>query len=97
MDEAAWNKLYNLSEEKSGYAQSVKAADAVWCTNWNAFEAKQQYELARDAYGAPFEIRGLSRRKPLREYEGATTGSLSVVGCSASVKGTKSWADVIAP
>jgi hypothetical protein len=97
MGEGAWNKLYNLSDDASGYAQSVKAADAVWCTNWNAFEAKQQYELARDAYGAPFEIRGLSARKPRREYSGATTDSLGVVGCSAGVRGTKSWADVVAP
>lgn len=94
MDEAKWNELYNLSESESGYAQSVKAADAVWCTNWNAFDPKQQYELAQDAYTAPFEIRGLSRRKPLRSYEGATQSSLGIVGCSAGVRGTKSWSDV---
>jgi hypothetical protein len=94
MDEPSWKSLYDLSTEQSGYQRSVSEADAVWCTNWNAFEITQQSELAKDAYNAPFELRGLSIRKPLRNYSSATTSPLSIAGCSAGVRGTKSWTDV---
>jgi hypothetical protein len=94
MDETTWKSLYDLSTEESGYQRSVSEADAVWCTNWNAFEITQQSELAKDAYSAPFELRGLSIRKPLRNYSSATTSPLGIAGCSAGVRGTKSWTDV---
>ena len=94
MSEAKWKALYDLSTQDSGYAVSVAKADAVWCTNWNAFTATQQAELAKDAYNAPFELRGISRRKQLREYARSSTTPLGIVGCSAGVRGTKTWQDI---
>jgi len=55
MSEADWKGLYDLSNESSGYARSVAAADGVWCTNWNAFTDAQMSAEVLDAWGAPFE------------------------------------------
>ncbi len=94
MGEAKWKALYDLSTQDSGYAVSVAKADAVWCTNWNAFTATQQVDLAKDAYNAPFELRGIARRKQVRAYARSSTTPLGIAGCSAGVPGTKTWQDV---
>ncbi len=86
MDQAAWEKLYDLSKESS-YTRSVREADGVWCTNWNAFGDAQQKEMALDSFGAPLEVRaGLKAVRPVRVYANVTekTGK---VGCTPLVSG----------
>jgi hypothetical protein len=85
MDEQAWRDLYDLSNDKSSFSRSVAQADAVWCTDWNAFRPSQQRELAADAYAAPIETRagwkGLSALRPY-PHERA---SLDLPGCTPGV------------
>jgi hypothetical protein len=57
MSESDWKNLYDLSNESSGYASSVAAADGVWCTNWNSFTDKQMSAMVLDAFNAPLETR----------------------------------------
>lgn len=49
-----WSLMYNLANPKSSYAYSLAQADAVVCTDWNAFDVTKQYqELITEAYHAP--------------------------------------------
>lgn len=52
-----WAKLYNLANEKSSLRQSLGAADAILCTNWNAFDIKDGITgMIHDAYNSPFYV-----------------------------------------
>ncbi len=57
---STWSKLYNLRNPMSSYAASLKAADAVICTDWNAYDSEMQFnDLIENSYGAPiFEAPG---------------------------------------
>lgn len=85
MSESDWKNLYDLGNEASGYARSVAAADAVWCTNWNAFTDAQMSAMVLDAFNAPLETRAsFATAKVLRPYSAATerTGK---AGCTPGV------------
>ncbi len=48
-----WSMMYNLANPRSSYAASVAAADAVVCTDWNAFDIKKDYSaMITEAYKA---------------------------------------------
>lgn len=53
--DSAWHRLYNLKNPFSSFAGSLAAADAVLCTDWNAFDVKTQFpQLVEGAYNSPF-------------------------------------------
>lgn len=73
MSESDWKALYDLSSPSSSYSRSVAAADAVWCTNWNAFDISTMPAAILDAYNAPLETRAsFASSRALRPYARAT-------------------------
>ena len=87
MSEADWKKLYDLGDAASSYNLSIEKADAVWCTNWNAFSDLQQREKALDAWGAPLETRAsFEGVRTLSPYANVTdrTGK---PGCTPGISG----------
>jgi hypothetical protein len=50
----AWNRLYNFANPDSSFNQSIRAADAVYCTDWNRFNpvTGELSALTKEAYGA---------------------------------------------
>ena len=81
MSESDFGNLYDLSSSKSGYARSVAAADAVWCTNWNGFTDAQMSAEVLDAFSAPFETHASFKREALTPYAN-TTKSTGKPGCT---------------
>lgn len=59
-----WNALYNMANPSSSYLRSIKEANAVFCTNWNAYEpfAGQTADMARDSYQSPVLVRSSQDR-----------------------------------
>lgn len=57
MSSTDWSALYDLENETSSYAFSVKTADGVWCTNWNGFKDSEMPAEVLDSFSAPFEVR----------------------------------------
>jgi len=59
MTPAQERELYEISPLSpnlwSGFQTSVRAADAVWCTNWNSFTDAQITEMADESY-APLVV-----------------------------------------
>lgn len=45
----AW---YASTNESSSFVKGIKAADLVWCTDWNSFTDLEQFEMYSDAYKA---------------------------------------------
>jgi hypothetical protein len=64
--------LYDLdtpqNQPESSYKKSIRAADAVWCTNWNAFSTEQISEISADAFNAPMEVRSKFFKKAKNPY-----------------------------
>jgi hypothetical protein len=63
--DSAWNRLYNLGNRDSSYSLSIRTADAVYCTNWNAFNLFDPSQLApaqQDAWHAPVFVKDVSKR-----------------------------------
>lgn len=51
---SSWSKIYNLSNPESSFSKSLKAADAVWCTNWDMMDVKNgMHTVVADGYNAP--------------------------------------------
>jgi hypothetical protein len=87
MSEADWRALYDLANPTSSFNLSLETADAVWCTDWNAFSEKQQREIAADAWSAPLEMRaGFDALRPLTPYAN-TTASTGKPGCTPGISG----------
>lgn len=61
--DSPWFQMYNLRNPQSSYAKSIAAADAVVCTDWNAYDVKTHFpQLVATSYHAPiFENRGPKR------------------------------------
>lgn len=55
MGEQEQRELYDLDNPESSFSQSLRAADAVWCTNWNNIDALDVDAVTRDAYNAPLQ------------------------------------------
>jgi hypothetical protein len=46
--------MFNLANPKSSFSVSLQMADAVVCTDWNAFDVTKEFQsLIDDAYAAP--------------------------------------------
>ena len=87
MSEADWKSLYDLGNADSSYARSVAAADAVWCTNWNAFTDAQMSAMVLDAFNAPLETRAsFANARVLRPYS-RTTDRTGKPGCTPGLSG----------
>lgn len=67
-----WNRLYNLGNAESSYSRSIKAADAIYCTDWDAYDlfSGQISELQKDAWQAPIFF---NQEIDQRNYEFAGT------------------------
>ena len=77
-ENSPWNKLYNLGNPNSSYSQSIKVADAVYCTNWDAYNVLKPGQLEpalKDSWNAPVFVKDASRRS-LYSF-GHETGSKS--------------------
>jgi hypothetical protein len=81
MDADDRDALYDLSDEESSFSQSIEAADAVWCTNWNDIEATDIEAVVTDAYGARMFTDDAFFTDGERAYENITTEP-GVEGCS---------------
>jgi hypothetical protein len=87
MSERAWRELYDLSNGDSAFSRSVAQADGVWCTDWNAFDGKQQRELAADGYAAPLEAHaGWQGLRAITPYA-KESAALGFAGCTPGVSG----------
>jgi hypothetical protein len=87
MGEADWRALYDLANPMSSFNLSLARADAVWCTDWNAFSEAQQREIAADAWSAPLETRpGFDALRPLSPYAN-TMASTGKPGCTPGISG----------
>ncbi len=87
MGEADWKALYDLGDPSSSYNAALQAADAVWCTDWNAFGDLQQAEMAAASWSAPLETRPSFRGvRALAPYAN-TTPRTGKVGCTPGVSG----------
>lgn len=49
-DQSNWGKSYNLANPQSSFSLSIRLADAVYCTNWDAFKVTQLDDLLTNAY-----------------------------------------------
>ena len=87
MSETDWKNLYDLGNESSGYARSVAAADAVWCTNWNAFTDSQMSAEVLDAFNAPLETRSTFASATVFHAYSGVTPRAGKAGCTPGVSG----------
>lgn len=68
-----WSMMFNLANAKSSYSVSLAAADAVICTNWNAFDIKRALTpMVEEAYRAPVYLKAPVQAK-LRQPKTITT------------------------
>lgn len=75
-------ELYDLDNLDSSFTQSISAASAVMCTDWNRFTDGQQDEMAVESYNAPFET-----KDPYFARAGANvTERTGKAGCTVGVK-----------
>ncbi|MBX3022054.1 MAG: hypothetical protein KF799_10290 [Bdellovibrionales bacterium] len=57
-----WSRLYNVANPQSSLRQSLAAADAILCTDWNSFALVQgPREMISDAYTSPYFVPAGSR------------------------------------
>jgi hypothetical protein len=58
-ENSPWNKLYNLKNPNSSFNQSIKASNAVYCTNWDKFNTLKGEisETLTDAFHAPVFVK----------------------------------------
>ncbi|MBS2014825.1 MAG: hypothetical protein JST00_18190 [Deltaproteobacteria bacterium] len=84
MSESDWSGLYDLTNPASGYSRSVETADAVWCTNWNAFPDSQMGAMVLDAFNAPLEARASFTARAIRPYS-RVTDRTGKAGCTPGI------------
>ncbi|MBX3192246.1 MAG: hypothetical protein KF819_34975 [Labilithrix sp.] len=85
MSEGDWKNLYDLDNPSSSYSRSVATADAVWCTNWNAFSDAQMGAMVLDAFNAPLETRpSFASARVLTPYA-RTTERTGKAGCTPGI------------
>lgn len=73
--------LYDLSAASS-FAASITAADAVWCTDWNAKSPTDLAGVFADGYGAPMQSTAAFFTDAEDPYS-MISPSLGLAGCSA--------------
>jgi hypothetical protein len=78
--------LWSLAEP-SGFTLSLEEADAVWCTDWNAFSATDVAAISADAYAPPMVTNDPFFTDGGDAYETVSDGT-GLVGC-----GTRPTAD----
>ncbi len=81
MDAEDDKRLYDLDGD-SAIANSLNAADGVWCTNWDGVEGTDFAGVFFDAYNAPLEAKSEFLSKG--SYEGATD-SVNKAACTPGV------------
>lgn len=60
-----WSNLYNVANPNSSFEQSLKAADAVLCTDWNDYDIKQgPTAMIDNAYKSSYYV---SQGSPLND------------------------------
>jgi hypothetical protein len=79
MTDAQQKQFYDLATGSSAFATSLKQADAVHCTNWNAFKANQREPMDVDAFNAPLFTRNADLAK---HHAGASASGGGPVGCT---------------
>lgn len=73
---SAWSMLYNIANPQSAYSKSIKAADAVWCTEWDSYNVLEQgYKpIINGAYNSRLYInedaKSFITKNPLGPFEG---------------------------
>lgn len=56
MDRSGFEGIYSLDNPSSAFSSALRAADGVWCTDWNKFSAFEQTGIAMDAWNSPLII-----------------------------------------
>ena len=72
--------LYNLSDRRSGFTTALRAADGVWCTDWDAPDAFDIRALSAQGWSPPLETKV---RRFLR-YPKASR-NISIPGCTPGI------------
>jgi hypothetical protein len=88
LTESDERKLYSLNTDDkkpaSSFLKSLQNADAIWCTNWNAydtFDPEQLGKLIQDGYDSPLIIKSSWKLKPIGKNPVKTTRSTDLEGC----------------
>ena len=63
MNKTGFENIYSLDNPESSFSSALKAADGVWCTDWNKFSAFEQSGIALDSWNAPLVTKNLHLEK----------------------------------
>jgi hypothetical protein len=72
--------IFDLSEPNSGFTSALKAADGVWCTDWNRFKDQEIAAMMDEAYNSEFVASDQLMAKASRAYPHRVSGP--IVGCT---------------
>jgi len=77
------NNLFALNQDSS-FRKSIDESDAVWCTDWNAFQGTDIAGISADAYNAPLQTRDPHFTEGKNAYVNVTN-SADAPGCTSGV------------
>jgi hypothetical protein len=77
MNKTGFEKIYSLDNPESSFSSALKAADGVWCTDWNKFSAFEQSGIALDAWNSPM----LTKNQHLENISNAAWPTDKIRGC----------------
>lgn len=76
-----WSKMFNVQNTQSSFAYSLAQADAVVCTEWNAFAVPRQFhQIIEQAYKSPVILQS----KLPADFKAAPDGYPIYTGCIPS-------------
>jgi hypothetical protein len=77
MDKAGFEAIYSLDNPRSAFSSALRAADGVWCTDWNKFSAFEQTGIAMDAWNSPL----ITEDARLPALSASTPPTVKIRGC----------------
>ena len=77
MNKTGFENIYSLDNHESSFSSALKAADGVWCTDWNKFSAYEQVGIALDAWNSPM----LTKNQHLENISNAAWPTDKIRGC----------------
>jgi hypothetical protein len=77
MDQAGFDGIYSLDNPRSAFSSALRAADGVWCTDWNKFSAFEQTGIAMDSWNAPL----ITKEAKLAALSASSLPTGNIRGC----------------
>lgn len=97
--ESHWSRLSNIANPKSSISRSIKAADAVWCTDWDSFNLKNGYTSMIDqSYHGKFYLNQSSSSRNFFEKSYASLTPINDPAVLLTLKShtfEKGWASYV--